>query len=294
MLRCVWLVLISIYLATAHAQDIAVKSGAMMLNANLEKAADWPQRVVLMTHGTFAFSRAEIMTDLQQAFKKQNLSSLAINISYAIDNRASAAYDCAVPSRFKHTDAVDEIGVWLNWLKQQGAQEIVLLGHSRGGNQTAWFAAERNDPIIQKLVLISPNPYTLSSPTQQYKAIFGKDSAPILVKARNLVTKKKGTALLKHIDFLFCPQTTVTAEAFVSHYAAEPRFDTLALLKTVKPPTLVVVGSADEVVPDLAKLTKVIADDKRIYLKVVEGADHFFRDLYAEDLANVVIPFVKK
>ena len=106
--------------------------------------------------------------------------------------------------------------------------------------------------------------------------------------------KRKGTALLKHIDFLFCPQTTVTAEAFVSHYAAEPRFDTLALLKTVKPPTLVVVGSADEVVPDLAKLTKVIADDKRIYLKVVEGADHFFRDLYAEDLANVVIPFVKK
>lgn len=84
MLRCVWLVLISICLVPAHAQDVSLKPGALTLNANLEKAADWPQRVALMTHGTFAFSRAEIMADLQQAFKKQGLSSLAINISYAM------------------------------------------------------------------------------------------------------------------------------------------------------------------------------------------------------------------
>ncbi len=197
-----------------------------------------------------------------------------------------------MPSRYKHTDGVDEISVWLGWLKQQGAKEIVLLGHSRGGNQSAWLAAERNDPSIQKLILIAPN--TLLSTASQYKAIFQKDFEPALVKARKLVAEGKGKTLLEPVDFLYCPQASVTAEAFVSHYADEPRFETAALLPKVKQPVLVVVGSADEVVPDLAEHMKPIADGKRIQLNIVAGADHFFRDLYAEDLANVVIPFVKK
>jgi len=36
-----------------------------------------------------------------------------------------------------------------------------------------------------------------------------------------------------------------------------------------------------------------LMDGKRAQFKVIEGADHFFRDLYAEDAVDVITPFLK-
>ena len=54
-------------------------------------------------------------------------------------------YDCATPHTHRHADAVEEIGAWLGWLQSQGVAKVALLGHSRGGNQTARFAAAHAD-----------------------------------------------------------------------------------------------------------------------------------------------------
>lgn len=55
-------------------------------------------------------------------------------------DRGEDMYDCAKPHRHRLVDALDEIAAWVDWLKQRGASDIVLLGHSRGGNQAAWYA----------------------------------------------------------------------------------------------------------------------------------------------------------
>ena len=64
-------------------------------------------------------------------------------------------YDCATPHRHRHTDAMAEIGAWLDWLKAQGAEQVALLGHSRGGNQTARFAAATADPVVTNVIVTS-------------------------------------------------------------------------------------------------------------------------------------------
>ena len=123
------------------ADEVKLQHDGMTLNASLVTSADsWPAGpVVLMTHGTLAHRGMEIMAGLQDMLSERGISSLAINLSLGLDDRSAAMYDCATPHSHRHTDAVAEIGAWLEWLKGQGVKKIALLGHSRGGNQTARF-----------------------------------------------------------------------------------------------------------------------------------------------------------
>ncbi len=44
----------------------------------------------------------------------------------------------------------------------------------------------------------------------------------------------------------------------------------------------------DTSVKGLAEAVEAVADGERVRLTVIDGADHFFRDLYAEDIADAV------
>ncbi|SDX57416.1 hypothetical protein SAMN05421783_1381, partial [Thiocapsa roseopersicina] len=126
------------FTAGAAAEEVTLTDQGLTLNANLETTgADWQQGpVVLMTHGTLAHGGMEIMQTLQSALLERGISSLSMTLSLGLDNR-SGMYDCAVTHTHLHTDAVGEIGAWLGWLQSQGVEEVALLGHSRGGNQSA-------------------------------------------------------------------------------------------------------------------------------------------------------------
>ena len=152
------------FITPAMAEEIKLPFQGMTLNANLIKAGDsWPAGpVVLMTHGTLAHRGMEIMAGLQSMFADRDISSLAINLSLGLDDRAAGMYDCATPHNHRHTDAVAEIGAWLEWLMAQGAEKVALLGHSRGGNQTARFAAATADPVVTNVILIAPQTWSAS------------------------------------------------------------------------------------------------------------------------------------
>lgn len=143
-------------IGSANADEIKLEHAGLTLNANLSPAQDdWQSGTVfLITHGTLAHNGMEIIATLQGLLADQGITSLAPTLSLGLDDR-HGMYDCAVPHTHKHTDALDEIGVWLGWLKQQGVKQVVLVGHSRGGNQTAWFAAERMDPAVKGVLLIA-------------------------------------------------------------------------------------------------------------------------------------------
>lgn len=102
---------------------------------------------------------------------------------------------------------MDEIGVWLNWPKTQGAAEIALLGHSRGGKQTAWFAVEHTDSGFSRVFLIAPGGWDIDHEAEHYKERYGKDLEPMLRQARELVAAGKGSQLIQPIDFIYCEQT---------------------------------------------------------------------------------------
>lgn len=286
--------LLNLSLNPALADEVALQHKGLKVTANLEKAGDdWQQRpVLLITHGTLAHNRMEIIAALQQLFADRGYSSLAINLSLGVNDR-KGMYDCKVPHTHLHIDAVDEIGLWRDWLKTQGVSNIVLLGHSRGGNQTAWFAAERDDPAIRAVVLVAPALWDEDYAARDYEKRYGKALAPVLAKAESLVAQGKGDTLMQPVDFIYCQDAAATAQAFVNNYKPDARRHTPNLLKSITKPVLVFAGGEDNVVVGLEEQMAEAVKRDNISLRTIEGADHFFRDLYAEDLADGTVAFIE-
>lgn len=272
-----------------QAEEVGLAHESLTLNANLETAGDdWRQGpVVLMTHGTLAHGRMEIMEALQGALKDRGISSLSMTLSLGLDKR-QGMYDCATPHTHRHTDAVEEIGAWLDWLQSQGVKQAALLGHSRGGNQAARFAAGHPEALLSAVILVAPQTWGEDSAAADYQKRFGKDLAPQVEAARSLRAEGKGGEPMATLGFIYCGDTLATADAFLSYHASDPRMDTPALIPEIKAPVLVVAGTEDDLVPGLVEKVQPQADGERVTLLVLDGADHFFRDLYAEEIADAV------
>lgn len=285
--------LMFLFTGNVAAQAVSLPYQGLTLNAELALAPGkvLSDGVILITHGTQAHNKLELIAGLQERFLEQGLSTLAITLSLGVDNR-HGLYDCAIPSTYRHADAIDEIGVWVDWLKSQGARDIVLMGHSRGASQSAWFAAEHDQDAIKALVLLAPGISTDDGEAQAYQQRFDTALQPILAKAQALVDSGQGKTLIEHVPFLFiCRDSAVTAQAFVSHYAHDPRRDGPYWIPKARKPTLVVVAGEDEVLPTLEDRVTPMADGKLIQLAVIDGSGHFFRDLNSDDAVDASLAF---
>lgn len=281
-------------LNTAQAKEVKQQFNGLTVNANLLMAdgAGFADGIVLLTHGTLTHKGRSTYDQLQKNLAAEGVSSLAINLSLGLNDR-QGEYDCNVAHTHKHTDALDEIDFWLNWLEKQGATQVTLMGHSRGGNQTAWFAAERDRALIKKVVLVAPATGEQQS-AKEYQDKYGVAVDTVLAKANKLIKAGKGDTLMKDTDFIYCKKTQVTAAAFADYYTVKPQFDTPTLLNNPNKPTLVIMGSADTVVADLPEKLQPMIDAGKIETVTLEDADHFFLDFASEDMATATAEFVNQ
>ncbi len=86
------------------------------------------------------------------------------------------------------------------------------------------------------------------------------------------------------VDFLTCKQAPVLGATFLDAYTEMPP----KLAAKTGHPTLVIIGGKDDIVPDLA--TKLPSEVKPV---VIDGAGHFFLDLYGEEAADLIAKFLK-
>ncbi len=250
--------------------------------------------VVLITHGTLAHKDMELIEVLQRALAERGIASLAHTLTLGIDRR-TGMYDCSVPHTHAHEDAIDEIDAWANWLKKQGAGALTLLGHSRGGNQVAWFAAERTGVDAERIILLAPAMgRSADGAAKVYRERFKADLDQILEKAHKLAASGKGKEIMSLPGLLYCPDAKVQAKSVLSYYGEEPRRDTPPLLPKIQVPTLVIAASKDTVVPDIAERVKPLVDGRKVRLEVIEGAGHMFLDFYADDAADLIAGFMNK
>jgi len=265
----------------------------IQLNANLviRDGGKISDDVILITHGTLGHAGMETIQAFQTAFQDRGRNSLAITLSLGVNNR-TGMYDCSTKQTHLHTDALDEIQVWINWLKTKGVKKITLMGHSRGGNQTAWFASTVLDPIVDKVVLLAPMVWNKNAAMAGYKKQYGMALAEPLKRAQALVKQDKAGQFMEKTGLLYCPNATVTAATFLSYYQPNPKFDTPSLLTSIKRPVLVIAGDKDNVVKGLINAVRPLSNGKQISLKVIEGSNHFFLDFYAEDAADVIDEFL--
>lgn len=68
----------------------------------------------------------------------------------------------------------------------------------------------------------------------------------------------------------------------------DPDMDTPHLLPRIGIPVIVFAGTEEKVVAGLIEKTEPLADGEKIERVVLDGADHFFRDLYSEEIADLL------
>jgi pimeloyl-ACP methyl ester carboxylesterase len=262
--------------AAASAEPVQIKPSLTRLNANLElpagkTAADG---VIVLVHGTLSWYGQETIAALQKNLKAHGLGSLAITLSLGVDDRQRTRR-CDVTHDYALAGAQREVGLWLEWLKGQKASHVDLLGFSRGGAQVAAMAPEL--PGVRKVVLLAPAFATSVEQADIYQRSFSHPLQPEITEAR------KNPLAVRTVDFLTCKQAPVLNATFLDGYAELPP----RIAARIGKPTLVIVAGKDEVVPDLAK--KLPSDVKPV---VIDGATHFFLDLYGEEAADAVAKFV--
>ena len=279
---------------TASAEEIKQNFNGLTVNANLVLAEGKTlnDEVVLFTHGTLTHNGREPYSAIQNLLAEQGISSIAPNLSLGVNDRKGER-DCNVLHNHQHDDAMLEIGFWLDWLKKQGTTEVVLMGHSRGGNQTAWFSVENDSDLIKKVVLIAPATWSQEAEEKGYQKSYGVELPGLLKSAQKLVDEGKGDTQLTKTNFIYCKDANVTAEAFVSYYRNDERMDTPTLLKKAVKPTLVIIGSADKVVADLTDKMEQL-DNPVVSTYIVEDSDHFFLDLFTEELVEEAAKFIQE
>lgn len=250
------------------------------VQANLEEVAEPTGPMILITHGTLAHGGMDTIAGFQQVLAERGLPSLAPNLSLGLDNR-TGMYDCATPHTHKHSDAPGEIGAWVDWLQKRGVEEIVVMGHSRGGNQTAWYLVEDAPPAVTGAVLVAPMTYDHAAEAADWEE---RTLEPL---DETLARAEQAEDMMGPMPFIYCDSAMVAPAAFIDYYGPDPRKDTPTLLTRTERPVLVIAGSADTVVEGLPDKIAAV-DDPQTDLVVIEGADHFFRDLFAEDVADAV------
>lgn len=269
-----------------QAETVTLPWQGLTLTANLQQSEDSSpgSPTFLITHGTLAHNGMELIANLQEALADEGYDSLAINLSLGISNR-TGMYDCSHPHQHSHDDAIAELEQWSRWLQQRSQSPVYTVGHSRGGNQTALFSA--GDSTVQGQILLAPMTWDAAEAAKNYQQRYGKALEPVLQTA---LTSADGH-WLEHTDFIYCKDSRVKASSFVSYYQDDPRRDTPSFLKNTQLPTLVISGSEDKTVPGLAKRMANISNENVQHAEI-EGADHYFRDLYLDDVVEQMIEFV--
>ena len=249
--------------------------------------------LVLMTHGTLAHKDMETIQGLSKALAERGIASLAHNLVLGLDRR-TGMYDCAKPHNYVPDDAIAEIVAWLTEARKTSSR-IFLLGHSRGANQVARSLVSNPKPSVEGAILLAPATAGIeSSLSAAYAETYGQSLPPLLDKAEAAVAAGRGGEWMSMPGFIYCRRCQGDARAFAAFYRADRRQDTAALIADVSLPVLVLAAAQDKTVPDVAASFAPLVSraDGRVRLETIDDADHFFRDLAAEDAADRIAAFI--
>ena len=90
-------------------------------------------------------------------------------------------------------------------------------------------------------------------------------------------------------DFIYCNQAPqVKAASFLSYYNPPQTLNTPDLLVEGGLHTVILAGSEDQVVRDLPAQLEA-REFSNVEFILVDGADHYFRDLYSDDILDAIL-----
>jgi len=281
-MRLLLLVLLAPLILWSEPVSIYIDYEGKKLKANAEwsvpEGVDPKEKVaILWLHGLFQTHRMrEPITVQREAWVSEGYPVLSPTLTLGISGRKEP-YDCSYPLDHEYELNIKEIKEWVRWLDSKGVRRIILAGHSMGGQQVIHAAKElENDKRVVGILAVAP---AKGTPREH----------PLLQKAKKLVKEGKGKTLLE-TSFFYCQTTKVSARTLYSYYGVDRNIG--RYLKDIDIPVLIVWGGEDNRVMNLPKfLEPYIKGKENVRIEVIDYADHFFRDLAAEDLSSIAIEF---
>ncbi|MBQ0720082.1 MAG: alpha/beta fold hydrolase [Gammaproteobacteria bacterium] len=271
----------------SFADPVQINLAELRLNANLMAVEDRQKTAFLIVHGTWAHGAMELPVTLQSLLDDEGYASLAITLSLGINNRRGF-FDCKSPIVQSHEAAVEEIHAWYLFMREQGYSKVVLIAHSRGGAQAALYQQSYPQDELAALVLIAPMTWREDLEAKAYKEKFGLELHGLLAAAEQY--RQEGRALFTPPGLLYCEKTAASPAAFMSYYSSIPKKNTPALLQKINIPTVVYLASQDPLSESFAEQQALLVEKKNIFIVTIDGAGHFFRDLYSDELIEDLLP----
>tara|TARA_Y100000741_G_C18136287_1_gene511225 strand:+ start:20 stop:862 length:843 start_codon:yes stop_codon:yes gene_type:complete len=239
------------------------------------------ESVFIILHGTRGHKNLEIISMLRESLHDNGFDSISINLSYGIKNREDDFLPCDIDHKHLVSDSLNEIKGWYDHSKKLGYKKIHLIGHSRGGLDIINFYEQLNKSdkaIIDLIFLLAPSSDNNQDHVKTYMEKYQIDIKNI--KDNDII----------RINFLGCENAKVHGNSFKSYYHNLDTISTIDSLKIIRANTHVITASDDNIVPlTHEKVERSSNMNENVKLYSIDGADHFFRDLYFDDLLEIIL-----
>lgn len=271
------LVLFNLVWLPAYAQVVS----QTIPNTNLKAEAEYivgnsDKPAVLILHGFLTTNQFHTIVSVAQNLQLEGYTTLAPTLTLNISQRRTSVKCNAIHTHTMESD-LNEIQAWIDFLKKQGHQKIVLLGHSSGSQTILEYLHTREEKEISLAIFTSL--FHLSG------AELGTYEEDIK-KAKNAVANRENRP--QKYSFLFCNQNYfATPESFLSYVRMDRQY-TLAALSKIKTPSYTIMGGEDKRYQKVGREWLSDLKSTKTQLIVIPGANHFFSSEYEFDLQDTL------
>lgn len=186
-----------------------------------------------------------------------------------------------------------DIDAALQFVRDQGVDDVYLLGHSFGANKVVFYQSQRKDEGVRGEILLSPN-----DDIGLQRNALGEDFDELLETALTMVEEGDGDALMPEGAFFSYP---ISARTYVDYFGPGSRRDTFPFrnpqaefeeLATIQYPILALLGNVNEYVlgdldETLALLERKATASSRVDTGIVGGAPHSYLGR-EEELSRII------
>jgi pimeloyl-ACP methyl ester carboxylesterase len=247
-------------LITLHTSDGLTHYGALYGAARGKRR----HLAVVLVHGMTGSFIGEIESALPPMLVRGGYACLVAN------NRGHEFYGTAT-ERF--AGILPDVGAAIDFMAARGFERIALVGHSRGGVKVAYTMAQRADPRVVALGLLSPADSVRTIARQIGPLLGGKRW---LSRVRALVDEGRGDTMLTCTQWPYM----LSAASLLDSYAAEGD-DVSANLKSIRVPVFAACGETE--IDWCTVVARLTADPPPGYtVHVIPRADHVYTGEEAE------------
>ena len=230
---------------------------------------------VLVLHGFLQTREFSTVATLAKGLHDAGYTVLTPTLTLGVPMRRQSL-PCEAIHRHSMDDDLEEIGRWVNWLKLHGHRSVVLVGHSYGSLQLLAYLSRQPDKVVKAFLGAS------LVETQIGQTERGK----LIAELERRAARPQHTLMTHPLSL--CRKYTSTPESLLS-YVRWGQTQTLAALRSLDVPTLLVMGDADSLVE--RNWMRALAHIQ-VPLFIVNGANHFLDGQHEFDLLDKTLDFL--